>query len=177
MMTEKVIIAGSGGQGIMLLGKILSQSAIKEKKFTTWLPSYGAEVRGGSSFCMVNIASEEIPSPYVEKADTLIIFNIASWRKFHCRVKKTGLVLLNSSLIPMHSVKEKRNVFLCPFTALAIKLGNIKVANMVALGVYLKKKNILAKETVLQVLKDISAGQHGLWELNIKAVEEGLKID
>ena len=97
-MTEKIIIAGSGGQGVMLLGKILAETAMQENKFVTWLPAYGAEVRGGTSHCMVIISDKEIGSPYVDKADTLIIMNQPSLERFKERRAPQGLLLINSSL-------------------------------------------------------------------------------
>ena len=74
-MVEKIIIAGSGGQGIMLLGKVTAQAGLRKGYHVSWFPTYGAEVRGGAAHCMVIISSDEIPSPYINKADTLIIMN------------------------------------------------------------------------------------------------------
>jgi 2-oxoglutarate ferredoxin oxidoreductase subunit gamma len=175
-MRERIIIAGSGGQGVMLLGKILAQTAMEENKFTSWLPSYGAEVRGGSAFCMVNISDREIDSPYIDKADTLIIFNSVSWERFSKYIDK-GLVLLNSSLISKDISKKGLRIFFYPFSDLALSLGDIKIANMIALGVYLKKKNILKPENVFKTVKElIPKDKKNLLELNLKAIEEGLKI-
>jgi 2-oxoglutarate ferredoxin oxidoreductase subunit gamma len=98
-MMEKIIIAGAGGQGIMLLGRVLAEAAMRENKYVTWLPSYGAEVRGGTAYCMVVISHKEIGSPYIEEADTLIIMNNPSLEKFKDRIKKQGLLILNSSLV------------------------------------------------------------------------------
>jgi 2-oxoglutarate ferredoxin oxidoreductase subunit gamma len=85
-VTEKIIIAGSGGQGIMLLGKVLAEAAMREKKNVTFLPAYGAEVRGGTAYCMVIISDEEIGSTYIEKADCLIAMNAPSLERFKGRV-------------------------------------------------------------------------------------------
>ncbi len=90
-MLEKIIIAGAGGQGIMLLGKVLSEAAMRLDKYVTWLPSYGAEVRGGTAHCMVIVSDAEIGSPYVKEADTLIIMNAPSLKKFKNRIKNKGL--------------------------------------------------------------------------------------
>jgi 2-oxoglutarate ferredoxin oxidoreductase subunit gamma len=90
-MVEKIIIAGAGGQGIMLMGRMLAEAAMREDKFVTWMPSYGAAVRGGTAYCMVTISDEEISSPYIEKADTLIVMNNPSLKKFRNRVKITPL--------------------------------------------------------------------------------------
>lgn len=147
-MTEKIIIAGSGGQGIMLLGKIIAESAMHEDKFVTWLPAYGAEVRGGTAHCMVIISDQEIGSPYVEKVDTLIVLNEPSLVKFKSRLTNKSLLIANSSLIEDKSVKGEYH----SFTDMAIKLGNVKVANMVALGYFIscKKKIFLKKASYRQ---------------------------
>ncbi|MCM8765781.1 MAG: 2-oxoacid:acceptor oxidoreductase family protein [Candidatus Omnitrophica bacterium] len=176
-MEEKIIISGAGGQGIMLLGKILAEVAMREGKFTTWLPSYGAEVRGGSSFCMVTISDEEISSPYIDKADTLIVFNQISLERFLPFLRPKGLLLVNSSLAHLNPEKKSITIFSFPFTEMAIKLKDIKVANMIALGVYLKKKNILKVDTVFKTLKEITPlEKEDILNINLKAIEEGMRI-
>lgn len=174
-MTEKIIISGAGGQGIMLLGRVIAEVALEENKFTSWLPSYGAEVRGGSAFCMVIISDEEIASPYVEKADTLIVFNKPSLEKFISWLKPKGLLLVNSSLVPKVNTNKNIQILSFPFTEIAVKLGNIKVANMIALGLYLKKRKIFDIKTVFKTIKKITPpDKKALFDINIKAIEEGL---
>ena len=90
-MIERIIIAGAGGQGIMLLGKIISQAALKEGFNVIYFPTYGAEVRGGTAYCMVTISSDEIPSPYIDKADTLVVMNEPSLLRFKSRIKSISL--------------------------------------------------------------------------------------
>ena len=124
-MTERIIIAGAGGQGIMLLGKILAQAAMRQDKFVTWLPSYGAEVRGGTAHCMVIISNTEIGSPYIDKADALIIMNQPSLERFKAKLKNKGLLIVNSSLAGRVNYQNMR-ISQFPFTDIAIKLGNIK---------------------------------------------------
>jgi len=169
-MTERIIIAGSGGQGIMLLGKVLSLAAMKENKFVTWLPCYGAEVRGGTAYCMVTISSREVGSPYIGQADALIIMNAPSLAKFKQRLKPGGLLVLNSSL-----AREKRaarvKLLSFPFTDIAAGLGNVKVANISALGCYLRQKKTVALKSVLAVIQEIApSGRGGLVEINKKAL-------
>ncbi|MCM8789737.1 MAG: 2-oxoacid:acceptor oxidoreductase family protein [Candidatus Omnitrophica bacterium] len=175
-MLEKIIIAGAGGQGVMLLGRILSEAAMREDKFVTLLPAYGAEVRGGTSYCMVNISDEEIGSPYIDKADTLIIMNGPSLAKFKKRIKDKGLAIINSSLAT--GFKNKNiDIELHPFTDKAIRIGNIKVANMIALGCYINKKHILNKDTVVKVLLDIAPEEKKtLVEINRIALDEGFRL-
>ncbi|OGX17336.1 MAG: hypothetical protein A3K83_01390 [Omnitrophica WOR_2 bacterium RBG_13_44_8b] len=172
-MTERIIIAGSGGQGIMLLGKVLAQAAMLEGKFVTWLPSYGAEVRGGTSHCMVVVSSAEIGSPYINKADTLVIMNGPSLEKFKSRIKNKGLLILNSSLAPKNT-NINLQILEHPFTDIALKLGNIRVANMVALGCFIARKNIINLNSVSRVIEEIAPEEKkGLIEINKKALEGG----
>src|SRR3989338_8002586 len=175
-MTERIIIAGSGGQGIMLLGKVLSKAAMHENKFVTWLPAYGAEVRGGTSHCMVVISDKEIGSPYVEKADAMIIMNGPSLAKFKNRIKERGLLIINSSLAPKYK-NAKLNILQRPFTDIAIGLGNIKIANMVALGCFLAKKKVVDLKSVSEAIFRIApADKSALIGINKKALEEGARL-
>ena len=175
-MRENIIIAGSGGQGIMLLGKIIAESAMRENKHVTWLPAYGAEVRGGTAHCTVIISDKEIGSPYIRKADTLIIMNQPSLEKFHGRLVLNGLFILNSSLIETARSKNK-SFFKYPFTQIAIELGNIKVANMIALGFYIAKKKLINMATVLKVIQDFAPeDKKGLIEINRQALLRGERV-
>lgn len=174
-MIERIIIAGAGGQGIMLLGKILSEAAMKENKYVTWLPCYGAEVRGGTAYCMVVISDKEIGSPYIDNADTLIIMNQPSFMKFKDRVSPKGLLIVNASLVTAGIDK-----ILClkyPFTDIAFELGNIKVANTVALGCYINNKKIVSKESVVKIIEEIApADKKNLIEINKKALSKGMEL-
>ncbi|MFA5311050.1 MAG: 2-oxoacid:acceptor oxidoreductase family protein [Candidatus Omnitrophota bacterium] len=174
-MTEKIIIAGSGGQGIMLLGKVLAEAAMFEGKFVTWLPAYGAEVRGGTAHCMVIISDEEIGSPYIDKADTLIIMNKPSLNRFSGRLKKGAVMITNSSLVTPEDKRLKAIGY--PFTGLAVKLGNVKVANMVALGCYLAHKKTVGISSVLAIIKKMApAGRSDLVKINQGAVDMGVNL-
>lgn len=173
-MTERIIIAGSGGQGIMLGGKILAQAAMLEGKFVTWLPAYGAEVRGGTAHCMVVISDEEIGSPYINKTDTLIIMNQPSLARFKNRLENNGLLIINSSMVEA-GAEIKASKY--PFTDIAVELGNVRVANMVALGFYLAKKNTISLKNILRVMKMMApAGRDDLLRINQKALDKGVKL-
>jgi 2-oxoglutarate ferredoxin oxidoreductase subunit gamma len=173
-MIEKIIISGSGGQGIMLLGKVLAEAAMEEGKFVTWLPAYGAEVRGGTAHCMVTISDTEIGSPFIDKADTIIAMNAPSFKKFKNRLKMNGVFLINSSL-----VKELTGIrgIKGDFTDIAISLGNVKVANMVALGSYIKNKKVLSLKSILSVMKKMApAGREDILKVNQEALDRGAKL-
>jgi 2-oxoglutarate ferredoxin oxidoreductase subunit gamma len=171
-MIERIIIAGSGGQGIMLLGKILAEAAMREGKYVTWLPCYGPEVRGGTAHCLVVISDQEIGSPYIKEADSLIIMNGLSLNRFGRRLKKSGLLILNSSLA--ESKDQNRHIASHPFTDIAVKLGNIKVANVVALGCLLALKKIVQLKSVSEVMVGMAPkGKEELVRINQEALEKG----
>lgn len=175
-MTERIITAGSGGQGVMLLGKVIAEAAMRKGKFVTWLPAYGPEVRGGTAHCMIVISDKEIGSPCVDKADTLIILNEPSLNRFKNRLKPGGTLILNASLSPC--VKPaKAKVLYFPFTDIALKLGNIRTANMVALGSYLAAKKLFSIKDILSIFRFITKGSNNnLVLINQKALEEGIKL-
>lgn len=170
-MTEKIIIAGAGGQGVMLMGKILVYAAMKENKHVTWLPSYGAEVRGGTAHCMAVISTEQIGSPYIDKADALIIMNEPSWERFKSRIKPQGTLFINSSLV-RSNIENSPRIIKQPFTDIAIKLGNIRVANTVALGCFLAKSKVIGIKTVLNSIEQIAPrDKRNLIQINQQALK------
>jgi 2-oxoglutarate ferredoxin oxidoreductase subunit gamma len=160
----------------MLLGKILAQGALCEGKFVTWLPSYGAEVRGGTAHCMVIISDEEIGSPYIDKADTLIAMNAPSVAKFFNRLKPAGLLLANSSFSPEPKSREKDALYF-PFSDIALELGNIRVANMVALGAYLAKRRVLSTESIHCAIRELApSDKKDLIAINKEALSRGWRL-
>jgi 2-oxoglutarate ferredoxin oxidoreductase subunit gamma len=175
-MTNKIIIAGAGGQGVMLVGKVLAEAAMREGKFVTWLPAYGAEVRGGTANCLVVISDEEIASPLIAQADVLIVLNEPSLVRFQKRVKDQGLLVLNDSLISAaHDPRLKSAKH--PFSDEALKLGNIKVTNMVALGCFIERTGIVTQKTVESVIKDLAPSDRSeLAALNINALSCGISL-
>jgi 2-oxoglutarate ferredoxin oxidoreductase subunit gamma len=175
-MIERIIIAGSGGQGIVLLAKVLAEAAMLEDKFVTCLPSYRAEVRGGTSFCMVVISDSEAGSPFIDKADALIIMNSLSLKRFEFRLKHKGLFISNESLAS-RSTNTNAEILSYPFTDMAARLGNLKVSNMVALGCYLAKKKIINIKNILMAIeKIIPKNNKDLIRINKQAVFSGMEL-
>jgi 2-oxoglutarate ferredoxin oxidoreductase subunit gamma len=173
-MIERVIIAGAGGQGIMVLGKVLAEAALRENKHVIWLPAYGPEVRGGTAHCTVIISDEPIASPYIKQADDLIIMNEPSLKKFQSRVKESGLLVVNSSLVK-EKIKATFEVQSHPFTDTAIALGNSKIANMVALGCFIAKKNLVTPKSALEAIAYMAPpDKPQLIEINTKALHAGM---
>jgi 2-oxoglutarate ferredoxin oxidoreductase subunit gamma len=178
---EEVIIAGFGGQGTMLAGKLLGQTAMRSGKEVTYMPSYGAEVRGGTANCMVIIAESEIACPVVGRPDSLIVMNKASLTKFGPRLKTGGLLVMNSSLIDVEpQLDETIEVVKVPADEIAVELGNQKAANMVALGAYLQKRSAaggLAPEVAAEALPDVLAKRHyHTLPINTEAIRRGAEF-
>jgi len=175
---EEIIIAGFGGQGILLAARLLAQTAMKAQKEVTYMPSYGAEVRGGTANCAVIIADEPIACPVVGKPDSLIIMNKASLHKFYPLLKPHGLLIYNSSLIeeepePTSSIEIQP----VPANEIAVELGNVKAANMVALGAYLNKKRLLTIDAAADSLPQVLAERyHKTLPVNTKALYRGAEF-
>jgi 2-oxoglutarate ferredoxin oxidoreductase subunit gamma len=177
IMKEEIIFAGFGGQGIMSMGRLLAYVGMKEGDEVSWIPSYGAEMRGGTANCTVIISSDKIASPLSSRPDTVVVMNLPSLDKFASRVKEDGLIILNSSLINKEVEREDLEVIKIPANEIAIELGNDKIANMVMLGAYLARKNIVKLEMVKQSLKDVlPPRRHGLIPINEKALDRGAAL-
>jgi len=160
----------------MVMAKVLATAAMQEGKCVTWLPSYGAEVRGGAARCMLIISDKKIGSPHISVADTLVAMNELSLNKYLSCLKPGGLLVLNTSLAQPPQNKTKIKLIKVPATNLAIELGNIRVANTVLLGAYVAKQRSVGKQTMLAVMKDLSQGlSPELFEINKKAFEVGYK--
>lgn len=175
---EEVIIAGFGGQGIILAGRLLAQTAMKAGKEVTFIPSYGAEMRGGTANCMVVIANEQIACPLVASPYSLIVMNKASLNKFAPRVKTGGLLVINNSLIDERpELSDTTEVLALPANEMALELGNVKAANMVALGAYLQRRGIFSADAAAQSLADVlPAHRHGTIPLNTQALARGAEF-
>jgi len=176
-MLEKVIIAGFGGQGVMLMGRLLAYAGMLEGKNVAWMPSYGPEMRGGTANCTVIISSEEIASPVVPDPMSIIAMNKPSLDKFEPTVQKDGLIVLNSSLVEQKVNRDDVSVVKVPANDIANELGNTKVANMVALGAYIKKSGVVKLETIFKALeKTLTGPKQKLIDLNKQALKQGAEL-
>lgn len=173
-MTEEILIAGFGGQGVLFLGQIFAHIGMKKGYNVSWLPSYGPEMRGGTANCSVIISNEMIGSPIVFNPDTLFVLNKPSLEKFESSVKKYGLMLVNSSLVDVKAKRDDINIYYIPATDIASKLGSVRVANIVMLGAYLKLKEIFLPGDVEEILKEFAKTEE-IYDLNCKALEEGFE--
>ena len=174
MSEQKIMIAGFGGQGIILAGNVIAQAALIENKKVAAMVSYGAEVRGGTANCTVVISDEEIASPVVETPTIAIILNQPSLDKFENDVVKNGLIVLNSSLVQREVKRKDIEVLKLPATELASDLGNKKVANLILIGAFIKKTNLLDINKVLEILpKAFPKSKQDLVEINRQALLKG----
>ncbi len=172
-MLERVIMAGFGGQGMMFIGKLLAQAGMEEGFNVTYFPSYGAEVRGGTAHCHVVISSDEIASPVIETADTLIIMNQPSFEKFHSQLKPDGIILANTSMVETPSGD---NIISIPASRIASDIGNIRVANITVLGAYHRLRPVANTDRMLNCLKQALTGKReDMLEVNRRAFEAGVE--
>ncbi|MDR4497325.1 MAG: 2-oxoacid:acceptor oxidoreductase family protein [Candidatus Scalindua sp.] len=174
-MTEKVILAGLGGQGMMLLGRLIAQAVMLEGKNVTFFPSYGTEVRGGTAYYHLIVSQEEIFSPVIEEADTLIMMNLPSYLKFKGFLKPNSSLFLNSSMIDKIDAPENIDIFRIPATEIANDLGNVVASNMVMLGAYNAVKKLISIPTFLSCLQKVLQGKKApFFKVNKLAVERGI---
>ena len=145
-MTEEIIIAGFGGQGVLSMGKILAYSGVMQDKEVSWMPSYGPEMRGGTANVSVIISDERISSPIINQFDTAIILNQQSLDKFEKSVKPGGLLIYDPNGITHEPTRKDINIYKIDATAKAQEMGISKVFNMVVLGGFLKLKPIVTPE-------------------------------
>ena len=174
--TESLFIAGAGGQGVLQAGRIIAQSCVMENRYATYYPSYGAEVRGGTANCTVIISNSEIISPVVPRPENMIIMNIQSMGKFSRKVAENGLLLVNSSLASCSGADftGRVKVIEIPASRIAEETGNIRCANVVMLGAFIRARKILSVNTLMKVIGDIFRNDPGVVSANIRALEKGM---
>lgn len=175
MLNERIICAGFGGQGVMLMGQLISYAGMLENKEVSWLPSYGPEMRGGTANCSVMVSERPIGSPVItDNATTAIVMNLPSLDKFESDILPNGNIIINSSLIEKKAERSDLNVFYVPANELALELGNAKVANMVMLGAYIELTKSVAPESVMTALKKVfGESKAHLMKINEDAMAKG----
>ena len=177
MSTFSSIIAGFGGQGSLLMGKIMAYAGMLEGKEVSWCPSYGPEMRGGTANCHVIIDDEPIGSPIVTRPNILVAMNKPSLDKFENTVSNGGYVFIDTSLIDRRVEREDVNEICVNATETAHNIGNKGLANMVMLGAVLKKTELFTIDEIEYTMKkSLPENKHKLIEMNIKAVKEGYNL-
>ena len=170
-MNEKIVFAGFGGQGVMLIGQLLTYAGMYENKEVSWLPSYGPEMRGGTANCHVCVSDKAISSPIITKATSVIIMNNPSLDKFVPLLIDGGDLFINSSLVDLETNRENVHIFKID----ANGLGTDKAANMVMLGAYLGRHPVVSLETLEKVMaKTMQGGKARFIPMNLKAIQDGM---
>ncbi len=177
-MEKSFIIAGFGGQGVMVAGQLICYTACETTdKYVTFFPSYGAEMRGGTANCYVVISDEPVGAPKVEKADYLVALNDPSMVRFRNAVVSGGAIFVNSSVVTAGPEREDVNVVSVDAGSIAYELGNPKVLNIVMIGAIIGYTGVLPAENVLQtVFKKLGAKRPELNPVNEAAFRRGLEI-
>lgn len=176
-MERNLMIAGFGGQGIMMMGKLLSFATCSSTdKNVTFFPSYGAEQRGGTANCYVVISDDEIGSPLGDEMDDLIVMNGPSLNKFLYKLKPGGALYINSSIVKDKIAREDITVVAAPVTEMALEMGNAKILNILMLGVYIGYTDAIPESVVLDAIVTQLGKKPDLIPLNKEAFAKGLSI-
>jgi 2-oxoglutarate ferredoxin oxidoreductase subunit gamma len=173
-----VVVAGFGGQGVMVIGNLLAYAAMIEGRYVTYLPIYGVEMRGGTANCTIVISSHQIGSPVVGRPHAAIVMNLPSLIKYEPSILPNGLLFINSSLIePKETYRKDIEILSIPVNEIAIDNGNPKLANMIALGAFNQKTKLVQMTSLFESLeKVLDERYHHLIPSNIKGIEIGAKF-
>ncbi len=174
-MQNEVKLAGFGGQGIMLMGKILAHAAMEQGFEVVWIPSYGPEMRGGTAYCTVVVSDRPIGSPIIKNPRHLIAMNRPSLEKFAPTVKPGGVIFINGSLIDIDSGRDDVDELVVPIIEIAKELGNVRTANIVALAAFVARSGMVDFERLKESVKEEFKRKEKLIPLNLKALEAGRK--
>ncbi len=172
-MLIKTVFSGFGGQGVIMMGYLLAMGGMYEGKNVTCLPSYGAEVRGGTANCTVVISNEEIASPVASEPEYAVLMNNPSLLRFQNQVQSGGTIFLNSSMIEARPIRGDLEIVEVPVNDLAKQLSENKVTNMIMLGAFIKKTGLVSQETIVRVIKDTFGSRPGVYKLNKSALSLG----
>ena len=175
-MLIKTVFAGFGGQGVLSMGLNLAQAAMLENKNVTYLPSYGAEVRGGTANCTVAISDEEIASPVASSPDFIVAMNQPSLIRFQNQIESGGVLFINSSLIDAEVIRGDIDIVRIPANGIAEEMGSPRSANMVMLGAFTKKSNLVSLSTIVEALKNTLKKKSKLIDINERALKAGYDL-
>jgi len=175
MGSTKTIFSGFGGQGVLMMGYVLATSGMYEDKYVTYLPSYGAEVRGGTANCTVTVSDEPIASPVASFPDFAVLMNNPSLMRFEGGIKAGGTVFLNSDLVELRPKRRDIEVVAIPVNSIAQKLGSVRGANMVMIGAFVQKTGLVSLKFVMKSVKSIfKAKGSKVHKMNTLAIKEGV---
>lgn len=177
MRHEDIIISGFGGQGALFAGQLLAYAGLADGLHVSWIPSYGPEMRGGTANCTVIVSEEEIGAPIIRYPSAAIVLNLPSMDKYEPLVKPGGVLIVNTTLVPRASQREDIRVIALPASDIATELGNVRMANLVALGALLKATGIVSLELVMTQLEEHLSERQRKWlEPNKAALLKGAEF-
>ena len=174
MAEYQIVIAGFGGQGLLVSGKVLADAALMEQRELSWLPSYGPEMRGGTANCNVIISDSPVGSPIVQNPNVLMVMNTPSLDKYEKDVVPGGKIFVDSAMVSRKVTRDDVEVYYIPATRMAGEMGMPNLANMILLGAIVKATGCVGDEAVMAGLKKIVSARHAyLLDANLQAMQAG----
>lgn len=175
-MQTEVIMSGFGGQGLMMIGKLLALAGLDEGKAVTWLPSYGPEMRGGTANCTVVIGDKPIGSPLITSPHAAVVMNQPSLEKFAPMLREGGTLVVNSTMIPVNSDRKDIRSFRIRADDIAQELGSRRSANLVMLGAYIGLEEVVSPKTLIGAIEQAFAAKKRFIEVNRKTFMKGYEM-
>ena len=173
-MAYEIVLAGFGGQGILFLGKMIAAAGMVDGKQVSWIPSYGPEMRGGTANCSVVVSDRLIGSPVVPNPNVMVAMNRPSLEKFEPKIQPKGFLLINRTLIEIPHKRQDIEAVYLDITAIAARLGNPRLANIVALGGLIARVPVVSKDAAMEALRrELSGKKAALLDLNLQALAAG----
>ncbi len=175
-MQRDMIFAGFGGQGVLLMGKMIAYAGMNSGKEVSWLPAYGAEMRGGTANCTVVVSDEPVGSPVVAAPWALVAMNLPSLDKFEKVVRKDGVLLINTSLINRPATRTDVHIVNIAANEICNELGNPRGANMVAIGCYVGATDVVPVDAMENLIRETFAKKPALIDVNLECFRRGLEV-
>ncbi len=174
-MYMSMMLSGFGGQGVLTTGKLISSAAIDANLQTTWLPSYGPEMRGGTANCTVIVSDKLIGAPVAQKIDVLVAMNNPSVTKFEKDIKTNGYMFINSSIVDAEPTRNDVEIIKVPFNDLAEEIGNIRVANIILFGAIVQKTKVIPLDVDKKTIEHKLGKKKEFLPMNLKAFDRGVE--
>jgi len=175
-MHEEIVIAGSGGQGVLLIGRLLAEAGLLEGREVVWLPTYGAEKRGGTVACNVTISDDTIGALFVTRPTAALAMNPASLEKLEPAMKPGGLLIVNQSLISSKVKRDDIRVVYVPVTDLATEMGDRSAGNLIILGALVAGSSPVSKSSIIAAMDDMFDKNNKHLKRNKLAFEKGYSL-
>lgn len=172
-MPEEIALGGFGGQGVLFIGRLLVEAAFREGREVVFMPSYGAEKRGGNVWCHVTISDEKIGALFITRPTIAVAMNLTSLAKLEPVMKADSLLVVNRSLIPSKVSREDISVVYVPANELATELGDNSVGNLVVLGALLARRPVVAMSSLIAVMDGMLSKNQARLEMNKRALNQG----